>query len=106
DKHRQMIGSLENERVTLERKVEQLRAFEREYRSRLKAYLESQLRDLEGRGSEAPSGGPGGQQGGQQGGPRSPFAPGAPVGGPDGPPHQAEQARTGFVLDEGSDRRG
>ena len=50
DKHRQMIGSLENERVTLEREVEKLRTFEREYRSRLKSYLESQLRELDGRG--------------------------------------------------------
>ena len=57
DKHRQMIGSLENERVTLEREVEKLRTFEREYRSRLKSYLESQLRELDGRERpEAPSG--------------------------------------------------
>ena len=49
DKHRQMIGSLENERVTLEREVEKLRTFEREYRSRLKSYLEGQLRELDGR---------------------------------------------------------
>src|SRR6476619_7189819 len=38
DKHRQMIGSLETERSTLEREVEKLRSFEREYRSRLKSY--------------------------------------------------------------------
>ena len=31
----------------LNRRVDDLRAFEREYRSRLKAYLEGQLRDLE-----------------------------------------------------------
>ena len=31
----------------LERRVDDLRAFEHEYRSRLKAYLEGQLRDLE-----------------------------------------------------------
>src|SRR5215472_9539864 len=35
------------EREELERRVDDLRAFEREYRSRLKAYLEGQLRDLE-----------------------------------------------------------
>jgi hypothetical protein len=34
-------------REELERRVDDLRAFEREYRSRLKAYLEGQLRDLE-----------------------------------------------------------
>jgi DivIVA domain-containing protein len=121
DKHRQTIGTLETERSALERKVEQLRAFEREYRTRLKSYLEGQLRELEGRGSEAPggqqSGGgqPGGGQpgGGQPGGgqpqaqpARSPFSPGAPVGGgegPGGPPQQP--APSGFALDEGSDQR-
>ncbi|MGZ4592049.1 MAG: DivIVA domain-containing protein [Actinomycetes bacterium] len=129
DKHRQIIGSLENERVQLEREVEKLRAFEREYRSRLKAYLEGQLRELEGHGSQAPSarpaGGPqGGPPGGPQGGgapqgvssdqgglgqaPRSPFSPGAPVGGsgnssPSGPP---QQAQSGFALGEGPEARG
>ncbi len=48
-KRRQVIGSLEHDRVTLERKIEELRAFEREYRSRLKSYLEAQLRELDGR---------------------------------------------------------
>jgi hypothetical protein len=32
-----------------------LRTFEREYRTRLKSYLESQLRDLDGRGSAEPA---------------------------------------------------
>ena len=115
DRHRQTIGTLETERAGLERKVEQLRAFEREYRSRLKSYLEGQLRELEGDASQAPGGAPGagergtgpagppGQpaQGGQPGqpaqpaqgaqAPRSPFSPGAPVSGgqaPSGPPQQ------------------
>ena len=39
----------------LERKVEELRAFEREYRSRLKAYLETQLRDLESKSAASSS---------------------------------------------------
>lgn len=43
------IGDLERRRQALEQHIEGLRAFEREYRTRLKAYLESQLRDLEGR---------------------------------------------------------
>ncbi|MEU2718649.1 DivIVA domain-containing protein [Streptomyces sp. NPDC007205] len=47
DKHRAVIGSLESARATLERKIEDLRGFERDYRSRLKSYLESQLRHLE-----------------------------------------------------------
>ena len=41
------MGSLVQSREELERRVDDLRAFEREYRSRLKAYLEGQLRDLE-----------------------------------------------------------
>jgi DivIVA domain-containing protein len=39
----------------LEKKIDELRTFEREYRTRLKTYLESQLRDLEGRGTAAPT---------------------------------------------------
>ena len=130
EKQRQLIGSLESERQALERKVEGLRAFEREYRSRLKSYLETQLRELEGRNSEAPAaqssggGGPQGQQGepsgqsvgqpaGQQ---RGPFAPGAPVGSgnsgppaeaPGGPPQQPQASQgSGYVLDEGPEPRG
>ncbi|MEI6405256.1 MAG: DivIVA domain-containing protein [Actinomycetes bacterium] len=37
----------ETQRVELERKVEELRAYEREYRSRMRSYLEGQLRELE-----------------------------------------------------------
>ena len=47
ERHRQAMGSLVQQREELERRVDDLRAFEREYRSRLKAYLEGQLRDLE-----------------------------------------------------------
>jgi transcriptional regulator with XRE-family HTH domain len=42
----QAIRSLAEQRVELERRVDDLRAFEREYRSRLLAYLEGQVRDL------------------------------------------------------------
>jgi DivIVA domain-containing protein len=48
ERQRQTIGTLEQQKIDLERKVEELRAFEREYRTRLKSYLESQLRQLEG----------------------------------------------------------
>ena len=44
---RQHLGALEQERVGLERQIEELRTFEREYRSKLKGYIEGQLRDLE-----------------------------------------------------------
>jgi DivIVA domain-containing protein len=47
DRHRQAMGSLVQQREELERMVDDLNAFEREYRSRLKAYLEGQLRELE-----------------------------------------------------------
>jgi DivIVA domain-containing protein len=47
DKHRTIIGVLETQRTALERQLEELRQFEREYRSRLKSFLEGQLRQLE-----------------------------------------------------------
>jgi DivIVA domain-containing protein len=47
DKQRETLGDLEQQRQVLQGKVEQLKNFEREYRSRLKAYLENQLRELE-----------------------------------------------------------
>jgi DivIVA domain-containing protein len=52
ERHRQVMGSLVQQREELEREVDNLRAFEREYRSRLKAYLEGQLRDLESGANE------------------------------------------------------
>lgn len=42
-----VVDSLETRKATLERRLEELSVFEREYRSRLKSYLESQLRDLQ-----------------------------------------------------------
>lgn len=44
---RGQLGSLQQERAELERRVEELRTFEREYRSKLKGYIEGQLRELE-----------------------------------------------------------
>ena len=49
ERHRNVVGNLDSERERLERKIEELRSFEREYRARLKSYLEGQLRDLDGR---------------------------------------------------------
>jgi DivIVA domain-containing protein len=69
-KQRETLGDLEEQRQVLQRKVEQLRAFEREYRSRLKAYLEDQLKQLEAKatsGGSAPEGGSQ-QAGGSDGG--------------------------------------
>jgi hypothetical protein len=49
------MGDLEEKRTSLERKIEELRTFEREYRTRLRSYLESHLRDLDSRGSAEPA---------------------------------------------------
>jgi len=43
----QVTGQLEQRKADLESRLEELRTFEHEYRSRLKSYLESQLHDLE-----------------------------------------------------------
>ena len=53
EKSRKTLGDLEEQKSVLERKVEQLRGFERDYRTRLKTYIEGQLRDLDDRGSVA-----------------------------------------------------
>lgn len=49
-RHQEAMGGLEVKRAALQKHIEELKAFEREYRTRLKAYLESQLRDLGARG--------------------------------------------------------
>jgi DivIVA domain-containing protein len=47
-------AEFEQRRGGLERAIEELRMFEREYRSRLRSYLESQLRDLDAGGRSEP----------------------------------------------------
>jgi DivIVA domain-containing protein len=44
---RAALGSLDQERQNLERRIEELRNFEREYRQKLKGYIEGQLRELD-----------------------------------------------------------
>jgi DivIVA domain-containing protein len=61
---RVQLGALEQEKVNLERQVEQLREFEREYRLKLKGYIEGQLRELET--SNALTAGPSAAQGQQE----------------------------------------
>lgn len=53
-KKTETLTALERERTGLERKIDELKVFEREYRSRLKAYLESQTRELESQPSVIP----------------------------------------------------
>src|SRR5690606_37368608 len=45
-RHQEVMGSLDAKRTALQKHIDELKQFEREYRTRLKAYLESQLRDL------------------------------------------------------------
>jgi DivIVA domain-containing protein len=49
-RHQEAMGGLDAKRATLQKHIEELKQFEREYRTRLKAYLDSQLRDLDGHG--------------------------------------------------------
>lgn len=49
-RHQEAMGGLDTKRTALQKHIEELKQFEREYRTRLKAYLESQLRDLDSRG--------------------------------------------------------
>jgi DivIVA domain-containing protein len=73
---RAQLGKLEQERASLERQVDELRIFEREYRSKLKGYIEGQLRELES--SNALTTGSG--------------APAAVTAGPSAQPAAAQQA--------------
>lgn len=50
-----ITAQLEQRKAALERRLEELRTFEREYRTRLKSYLESQLRDLDASGRAEPA---------------------------------------------------
>ena len=55
ERRTQLFGDLERERDTLSGEVDNLRAFEREYRSRLKTYFSQQLEALESSSSADPS---------------------------------------------------
>jgi len=55
ERRTQLFGDLESERDRLSSDVDNLRAFEREYRSRLKVYFSQQLEALESSGSADPS---------------------------------------------------
>lgn len=46
-KQRAQMGILDQERIALEKRVDELRVFEREYRQKLKSYIEGQLRELD-----------------------------------------------------------
>lgn len=52
-KQQEQLAALEEQRSTLQKKIDELRGFERDYRTKLKSYIEGQLRDLETTGSGA-----------------------------------------------------
>jgi DivIVA domain-containing protein len=54
-KHTELMTTINQQRSVLEGRLDQLRTFEREYRTRLKTYLESQLEELGQFGSAAPA---------------------------------------------------
>ena len=64
ERHRQAMGSLVSQREELERRVDDLRTFEREHRARLTGYLEGRLRDLDA-GGDGTGPVPGAAAGGQ-----------------------------------------
>ncbi|ROQ40862.1 DivIVA domain-containing protein [Frondihabitans sp. PhB188] len=51
---RVQVERLDNERIGLEHRIDELRGFEREYRAKLKSYIEGQLRELDGEGAPEP----------------------------------------------------
>ena len=52
---RAQIAKLDQERGVLEHRIDELRTFEREYRQKLKGYIEGQLRDLDAAGGVSSS---------------------------------------------------
>jgi DivIVA domain-containing protein len=113
-RHQEAMGSLEVKRAALQKHIEELKAFEREYRTRLKAYLEGQLRDLDGRGQaiESDFNRPP-QPAAAATGPASPGGGGQPAGGaapgssPFGTgPRPAGQPEPGHGLGSGGDGAG
>ncbi|ABD10800.1 cell division initiation protein [Frankia casuarinae] len=86
----EQLGGLEDDKRRLEGQVEQLRAFEREYRTRLRAYLEMQLRDLDGMPTQPAVGAGGPPRPGLNpgGGPTPPAVGMGPSGAAQSPAHQ------------------
>jgi DivIVA domain-containing protein len=62
-KRAEALGDIERQKAALDGEVENLRAFEREYRSRLKTYFSEQLQALDGNGESAELPGGSGEQG-------------------------------------------
>ncbi|WP_216207815.1 DivIVA-like cell division protein Wag31 [Amycolatopsis aidingensis] len=54
-KYTETMNNMNTEKGALNKRIEELRTIEREYRTRLRGFLESQLRELDDRASAAPS---------------------------------------------------
>ena len=50
-KRTEIVGAIACEKIALEQKIDELHAFDREYRTQLQTYLNSQSRKLDGRGA-------------------------------------------------------
>jgi vacuolar-type H+-ATPase subunit H len=78
-KYTESMNNLNAEKDVLGKKIEELRTIEREYRTRLRGFLESQLRELDDRGSAAPASA-GSDDGGSGANPGYTFGPRAEAG--------------------------
>ncbi|MDR2702745.1 MAG: DivIVA domain-containing protein [Cellulomonadaceae bacterium] len=58
DTSHRTLTKLEGDRALLERKIDELRLYERDYRMRLRAYLQNLLDDLDKKGEQVPTGNP------------------------------------------------
>ncbi|MDN6511433.1 MAG: cell division protein, partial [Corynebacterium sp.] len=54
-KHTEIMTTVKKQQSALESRIEELRTYEREYRTRLKTFLESQLEELNSRSTAAPN---------------------------------------------------
>jgi DivIVA domain-containing protein len=58
DTSHRILTQLEQDRALLERKIDELRLYERDYRMRLRSYLQNLLEDLDKKGEGLPQGSP------------------------------------------------
>jgi DivIVA domain-containing protein len=102
-RQRAQLGNLDQERQVLEHRIEELRNFEREYRQKLKGYIEGQLRELDSANMITAGGGQAQQpqqqqpQAQQQQPQQPPMQQAAPVGSYAAPPTQAPVGYPGFA---------
>ena len=55
EEHTEILGSINQEKTILEKKIDELRTFEHDYRTRLKTHLQAQLQKLDEQGPTAPA---------------------------------------------------